>query len=247
MLDKKTIINLMYRPGWNSDQEDCRDLEKILVQTLRISDDTTEILEICEALGMKGSLFVTPVLMAKMAVTVDKTRHSYFMATLAMIMSRMQGWQPGPDKDFFNPEWWQIKWKGGNQRFISFIALLAGAGADSAFDEGKMEELAELFIPEMNVDLDPYLTFKELRLLSPDWDPSEDLKLIRDAVEEDQLMAQVHDESLISKNEDTQVSDNIMDMHVDYLVTKLGLHHDFDHYHYLLRIALILNQPKANH
>ena len=243
MLDKKTIINLMSRPEWNSDLTECRDLEKIIVQVLRSTSDSDEILEICEVLGPKGSLFVTPVLMAKLAVTKDKLHKSYYLATLSMIMSRMQGWEPWPEKDFFNPEWWQIKWIGSNESFISFISVIVGAGADSTFEAEETEKLAELFIAEMNVDLAPYQSFAALRLLSPNWDLSEDLKLISDAIEEDQLMAQVHDEELILKNGDTQVDDNILDMRVDYLVTKLGLHDDFDHYHYLLRMALVLNRP----
>jgi len=242
MLDKNTIIDIMFRPDWNSDHQYCREVEKILLQILRSSEDTPEILEICEALGVKGSLFVTPVLMAKMIKTTDKTQRSYYLAALAMIMSRMQDWQPGPDKDFFNPDWWQIKWVASKERFISFISLVVGTGTEDLFDTEKMEELAELFIPEMQVDLSPHHTFKELWLLTPDWDPSEDLKLVRDAAEGDQLMSQIHDESAILKNEDTQVDDNILDMRIDYLITKLGLHQDFDHYHYLLRIALILNR-----
>lgn len=242
MLDKKTIINQMLSPGWNVDLDEDRDKEKILLQILRGTQDTAEVLEICEAIGPKGSLFATPVLMAKM-MTTQGDHQSYYMATLAIIMSRMQGWERGPENDFFNPEWWKIKWVGSKERFISFISLMAGADADGYFNDEKMEQMADLFITEMNVDLSPYQSFKELKLLTPDWNPKDDILLIRNAVDEDRLMAPIFDDTPILKHGETQLNDNILDMRIDYLITKVGLYHDFDHYHYLLRMALVLNQP----
>jgi len=232
----------MLSPDWNSELDESRDKEKVILQILRETEDAAEVLEICEAIGPKGSLYTIPVLMAKMSLATDPNRISYYMATLAMIMGRMQGWERGPEADFFNPGWWQIQWIGSKARFISFISLLAGADAEGLFNDEKMEQLADLFVAEMKVDLSPYQSFKELRLLTPDWDPKADIELIRDAVNEDRLMAPIFDESLILKDGDTQRHDNILDMRVDYLITKLGLHEDFDHYHYLLRMALVLNR-----
>jgi len=243
MLDKKNIIAQMIRPDWDGELEENRDKEKFLIQILRNTQDTAEVLEICEAIGQKGSLFATPVLMAKMLTASDQMQRSYFIATMAIIMSRMQGWESGSENDFFNPKWWQIKWVASKERFISFISILAGTGNESLFDDQKMEELAELFIPEMDVDLSPYQSFKELRLLTPDWDLARDITLISEAIAEDQLMVPIFDENPILKHDNTQISDNILDMRVDYLVTKLGLYQDFGHYHYLLRMALVLNRP----
>ena len=233
----------MLQPDWNVELDESRNKEKFILQILRSTKNSKEVLEICEALGPKGSLFAAPVLMAKMISTSEEVEQSYYIVTLAIIMSRMEGWERGSENDFFNPKWWKIKWVGTKERFISFVSLLAGTVTESLFDEEKMEEMAELFISEMDVDLSPYQSFKELRLLTPDWDPKEDILLIRDAVNEDTLMAPIFDDTLILKHGETQINDNILDMRVDYLITKLGLYHDFDHYHYLLRMALVLNRP----
>lgn len=241
MPDKKTILELMMRPDWNSDLQDCRDLEKMLVQMLRCSDDSDEILEICEVLGVKGSLFVIPVLMAKLSLEQDAIRRSYYLATLAILMSRMQDFNLGPEQDFFSPEWWKVKWVGSLERFISFIAALNVAGDDGEADGEKMEKLAELFIAELEVDLSPYQSFRELKLLSADWDLEADLKRISDLAEQELLIEQLHDESLVSKNIESQVSENVHHMRADYLVTKLGLHDNFELNHYLLGLALQLN------
>ena len=174
----------MMRPDWNSDLQDCRDLERMLVQTLRCSHDSSEILEICEVLGLKGSPFVIPVLMAKLSLEEDKLRQSYYLATLAMLMSRMRDFKLGPDQDFFSPEWWKVKWVGSLDRFISFIAVLGTAGGEAEPEEEKMEKLAELFIRELEVNLSPYQSFRELKLLSSTWDMEADLRRISDLAEQ---------------------------------------------------------------
>ncbi|MBD1366558.1 hypothetical protein IDJ77_22280 [Mucilaginibacter sp. ZT4R22] len=241
MYNKDSIIAEMALEGWDTDLDENRDKEKFLLHILRGTDNPKEILAICEAFGSKGSLFTAPVLMARM-VTTQREVQSYFMATLAIIMSRMQGWEPDLLNDFFNPSWWPTKWVATKERFISFICILAGADDEGFFNEERMETMAEIFLPEMQVNILPYLSFKELKLLATEWDPKTDMILVANGLQEQMLLSPLYQESGILKEPDQQVSDNISDMRIDYLITRLGLHHELDHYHTMLRMALVLNQ-----
>jgi hypothetical protein len=61
-------------------------------------------------------------------------------------------------------------------------------------------------------------------------------------VEEDLLMAPIFKDKIL-KNLDSQVAENIINMRNDYLVTRLNLHHNFQHFHYLLKTISVLNRP----
>ncbi|MEO7213380.1 MAG: hypothetical protein ABIX36_11295 [Mucilaginibacter sp.] len=238
MYDKKKIIGEMSRTNWNPDSN--KEKEQFLLQILRGTNDIEEISELCEALGSKGSLFAIPTLMARM-IDAEIEEKSWFLGALMMLRLRMAGWDIQMLDKLFEPEWWQTKWIGSKGRFLSFISLLS-ADQSNYFDSLKMEELAQAVIKEMKFDISPYNTFNELKICTPEWNLEQDLTIMLAGVEEDLLMAPIFKDKIL-KNLDSQVAENIINMRNDYLVTRLNLHHNFQHYHYLLKTISVLNRP----
>lgn len=220
--------------------EDNAQEEMYLHGILRTSDDIKLYELICITLANHGGLFNIPTLMALSKESGQKGILA--LNALSGIRRRIT-----PDKaeeiaGFFTPEFWQPVWKGSKENFLTYIACLANVIADHPFDTDVMDSLAVKITKEIRVDLSPYETFQELRLLSPDWDIESGVKRVLQEVNEAMALSDALSITDIAKNPDSQKEENLVNMRCDYLITRLKLGANYDQLHYMLRVADTLNR-----
>lgn len=244
MLFSKTyriILKMTFRGYSERNNKD----EQYLHIALRKTDDLDLFKTICLVLGKAGSLFSLPTLMA---FAKDRYTPKGYAAKLAIdeLRNRVQKEEiKQPEmQNFFNPDWWQPKWVGSKDKLISYVACLSNVLEKDKFFEGEiMDKTAERLMQEMDADLSPYQSFRELRLCTPDWDAKTDFISVLRVIEEDLLMGSVLKENHIGIDPDRQYEENVSNMRCDYLLTRLQLHGDDAELHYLLKSADKLNRP----
>ncbi|SMD08416.1 hypothetical protein [Pedobacter nyackensis] len=240
MTEKGRVIQEMLTKGYRDGEFEN---ESYLLQVLRETEDNEEIIELCGVLSKVGSMYVVPVLMARLKDADDIT-HTYIQLSLERIHARIKDWDAKKKDDFFDPEWWRPKWMGTKERFISYVAFLASSqDKDELFEERKMEEIAEGLIKEMDLDLSPHQSFRELKLCTPKWNLKADLAATLLEVEQELLVEPALDGANVVINEDTQVERNLTYMKNDYLLTRLKLYSNFEENLYALTIMNCLNRP----
>lgn len=218
--------------------------EQYLHKVMRQPTDDILFETICTVLGRAGSLFSVPILMA-FAKNANDKKGSLALQAIDGIRARVNPEEARELKDFFNPEYWRPKWIGTKDKFISYVACLSNfLNRDDFFEGEMMDKTADMLMREMDVDLAPYQSFRELRLCTPGCDLKDDIvNELVGAVDEDLLMGSILDDGQIEISADSKREENVINMRCDYLLTRLGLEDDDGLLHYLLVKAEKLNQP----
>ena len=106
-----------------------------------------------------------------------------------------------------------------------------------------MNELAKKLLKEIVIDLSPYKTFEELRIMSPGWSGHRDVNVLLQELNENWLLNQALTNTSVIKNPESQVAENLSFMKSDYLLTRLDLDVDDEQLRLMLKIADTLNRP----
>lgn len=166
------MLKLMMR-GY---REENFDDEIYLMQELRAADHIRDFKEISKVLGMAAGLFAVPTLMA-FAVGGDPDRSMASVLALGEISARTPPGEQFAERNFFNPDFWRSRWVGSQSRFISYVYCIAGmVGKDEDNLNDGIDEIGERLVEEMNFNLFPYGSFREMRVCMPDWDVEQDVR-----------------------------------------------------------------------
>ncbi len=213
--------------------------QKHLLQILRLTEDEQELSEICVVLMAKGSVFVIPTLMARLKDTNVKLANLSEFA-LGVLQAKVADREKEKMKKYFDPSWWVPKWTGSQERFLSFVALVAMAKYRE-FNDEQLDEVGKMIMDEMIVDISPFNTINELRVCT-NWDIEKDIMGLLSTVAGDLSLMDVFDIPGITSDPETIYEDNILNMRADYLVTRLKLANNYKEHHYLLKTGLGLNR-----
>ena len=217
--------------------------ELYLHEALRKSDSDDDFKNICNVLGKAGGLFCVPTLMA-FSRDENIVKGTSSINALVQIRERVIERDNPNMNDFFSPTFWQPRWVGSKEHFISYVACIAGILDNNAsFDGDFFDETADKLMREIQVDLYPHETFRELRLCTPGWDAKKDIVELIAEIESETLIQNVFESGAVSKSPEALYDDNIINMRCDYLLTRLKFDVDYKSLHYLLKVADQLNRP----
>ncbi|EHQ24661.1 hypothetical protein [Mucilaginibacter paludis] len=241
MEDPKTylILERLLNEGYNEENE-ADELE--LHKALRKTESIFLFRTICTALGNGGSLFGVPTLMAFAIETGPKAVAAN--KAIKAIKKRVSKDSVKELKDFFVPDYWKTVWVAPKEKFISFVVCLNGLmGNEDLFEGERLDELGEKLVKEIVIDLSPYHSFRELRLCTPEVNTEQDLEVVYYNFTNEVVLETAIAETTITINSDSQLDENIVNMQCDYLLTRLGLDIEDDHFRMILKAASVINQP----
>lgn len=219
--------------------------ELFLHDALRHSESDDDFKNICLVLGKSGGLFCVPTLMA-FAKDENQTKAVTAINTIVQIRERVEERDNPAMQNFFLPSFWQIHWTGSKERFISYVACIAGIlDNDKLFEDKLLDDVAEKLMREIYVNIYPHESFRELRLCTLGWEAKEDFVQILSEIQGDTLLQNVFSDGTISKSPEALYEENMINMRCDYLLTRLKLDVDYQTFHYLLRVAERLNESKS--
>lgn len=185
---------------------------------LRRTEDLWDIETIADVLADIGGVLSLPVLMARLEDYKTETSDAIYSA-LQKIALRLE--MPDDIKEQMgNPDFWKIKWQGTKESFVGFmsiVALMSGNGDN----EEAADQIAEVFREEMEVDIAPFDTYRELRLCSGDEDMFSAMAGIEESLNSRVLLEVALSGTGISESKETQYQDVYFNMLNDYLFTRL--------------------------
>lgn len=218
--------------------------ELFLHDALRHSESDDDFKNICLVLGKSGGLFCVPTLMA-FAKDENQTKAITAINTMVQIKERVKERDNPEMQDFFSPSFWQLRWIGSKERFISYVACIAGIiDNENLFEDKLLDDVAERLMREIYVNIFPHETFRDLRLCTSGWEAKEDFVQVLSEIQGDTLMQNVFSDGMISKSPEALYDENMINMRCDYLLTRLKFNIDYQTFHYLLKVANRLNQPE---
>lgn len=192
--------------------------ELFLLEVLRRTDDSYNILVICGVLKKIGTIFSLPVLMARLEPGGAESNEDILPAIEA-ITARLE--LDGELRNKFrDPGFWRISWKGSPQSFVKYMTILNMMTGGNPSEEQE-DQLAEIFIKEMDVDITPFQSYRELRLCTSGKDLEEDIEKTRDYMQSELLMDIALNGTGVSPSNETMWKDLYFDMMNDYLMTRL--------------------------
>lgn len=195
------------------------DREAFLLEILRRTEDELELGDVVEMLGNCGSVFSIPVLCGRMDKN-DPELNSLIQNTLTTISKRLQLPQKLADM-LTDPFLWKLKWGGSKESFVGFmdiVSLMAGSGS---YTEAQSDELAEIFREELEVDILPFQSFKELRISCPDNNMQEAMENMISGLQSEILLEVALTGTGITESKESQSHDLYMTLTNDYLFTRL--------------------------
>ena len=149
----------------------------------------------------------------------DEEVNSCIREAIQAIGSRLE--MDGEIKEKLNdPSFWRIKWRGSPASFVTFITVLTmmNGGANS---EEENDQFAEILIDEMQVDISPYQTYRELRLCISGEHLFDGMEKIQEYLESELLMGIALNGTGVEESRETQFKDLYFEMMNDYLMTRL--------------------------
>ncbi|WP_293307362.1 hypothetical protein [Pedobacter sp. UBA5917] len=210
--------------------------EAEVVQILRVTNEREEIAQICEAIAKGGSWFSLPVLYARFKDHAQSTSGLLISNTILALRDR-QSWSEEFKEIFFSPHFWKIHWKTGHGKFLSFVSIVS-----SIADSHMQEHIGEAIIREINYDTSPYENFKEMKLLEKNWDPGSDLNEVLSNTTSTRAVDAMLEELNLPKDLETTTDKTFNSLRNDYLITRLGVAHDFPFQLTLFDQAIKLNE-----
>jgi len=235
MISKKVqeYIQQMLRNELN-DPDGSKEAE--VVQILRVTNEREEIAQICDAIAKAGSWFSLPVLFARFKDHAQSTS-GLFISNAILALRDKQPWSEEFKGIFFSPHFWKIHWKTGHGKFLSFVTIIS-----SIADSQIQEHIGEAIIREINYDTSPYENFKEMKLLEKNWDPGSDLNEVLTSTTSTRAVDQMLEELNLPKDLGSTTAKTFTSLRNDYLITRLGLAHDFSFQLTLFDQAIKLNE-----
>lgn len=192
--------------------------QAFLIDVLRKTNERYDVQTIAEVLATCGGIFAIPVLMARLEKGDVNTNEAIYDA-LEQIAARLD--MPEDVKgNLSDPDFWKVKWQGSKEGFagfMSFIAMLSGNGDN----QEAADQIAEIFIAEMEVDIAPFESFKALRLCSSGEDMFSAMAGMKDYLESKILLEVALSDTGITESKESQFRDIYFDMMNDYLFTRL--------------------------
>ncbi|MXN91121.1 hypothetical protein GR160_07745 [Flavobacterium sp. Sd200] len=192
--------------------------ELTLLEVLRRTDSTWDIQTIAGILANIGGLGSLPVLMARLedhAAETNKAIHQ----SLEKIALRLN--LPASVKEqLSNPEFWKIRWQGTKENFVGFMSMVALMSGYGESDEDA-DQLAEVFREEMQVNIEPFKTYRELRLCSGGDEIFSAMAALEQSLESRILLDVALHGTGISESHQTQAQNVYFNLLNDYLFTRL--------------------------
>jgi hypothetical protein len=197
--------------------------EVFLLEVLRRTSSVYDIEGVCEVLQYTGSLDALPVLMARLEPKAAPG-NVYIEAAIEAIELRL-GIQEAQKELLNNPANWKMKWNASPESFAGFVLIMAMMGGMDTSDGELMDRLGKAYMEEMEVDLSPYQSYRELRLcsLSDQFLKGLITKLLV-ALESELAMDSILEETGINYSEETQMANFNNDLIDDYFTTRLRRH-----------------------
>lgn len=194
------------------------DGEAFLIDVLRKTNERYDVQTIAEVLADCGGIFAIPVLMARLEKGDVNTNVAIYDA-LERIAARLDMPQDIKEK-LSDPDFWKVRWQGSKESFagfMSFIAMMSGSGDN----QEAADQIAEIFIAEMDVDIAPFESFKALRLCSSGEDMFSVMAGMKDHLESKILLEVALSDTGVTESKESQFQDIYFDMMNDYLFTRL--------------------------
>lgn len=214
--------------------------EKIIINKLKTCQDKREVVMICSGLGLIGSIYSFPTLMALLKDDLPREVSRALQNAFDDIAYKYLGDNSLP-RYYFSEDFWEPTWTGGHSEFLSMITALGNI--NPGMKEDDVEELAITLTKELKIDISPYQTFRELMLCTNGWDPGKDLEGLLEGAQTDLLMSSVLEGSQIETESDME--DFIADQKNDYLLTRVKFFENFEANHYLLGKIACLNRSET--
>jgi len=225
------IINEMLA----GDFEDDGAREAMLIQELRIINDETTFIKICHAIAFSGSWYCLPTLMALIKPENSIEQQIAINHSLEGIRSRIH-WDPAFTERLFEHSFWKISWLSGPEKLLSFITMTTNLAQNEPH-----ELLSDQILKEIEYLDNPYSSFETLRMCTPGWDFHQDLSQVMDNAQ-GELAVKLLVESLnVPSSLESLMSETILNMKSDYLITRLNLGHRYKELHIGLALAHNLN------
>jgi hypothetical protein len=205
--------------------------EVFLLEVLRRASSVYDIEGVCEVLQHTGSLDAIPVLMARLEPKAAPG-NVYIQAAIEAIELRL-GIPEAQKKLLNNPATWKMKWNASPESFVGFVFIIAMMEGMDISDGALMDRLAEAYMKEMEVDLSPYQSYRELRLCSsPDQCLEGLITQMMGALESGLAIDAILEETGVSYSEETQMANLSNDLINDYFTTRLRRHIRFANNNY---------------
>jgi hypothetical protein len=208
LLEDLKTFEILAKLSINGYSEDNADDELYLHDVLRKTNDIHLYGMICAALGHAGGLFSVPTLIAHSMESDQKAE----LAKLALdvLKDRLKTDKKDGIKDFFTPSYWKPVWVAPKEKFITYVACLRGfASDDKPLSSESMDDLGERLIQEIQIDLTPYQSFRELRL-SSNWHLEEDMQQVMVEINDDTTITDALRDIAITKDPNSQFEENLI-------------------------------------
>jgi len=217
--------------------------EQFLHEALRHSDSDDDFKNICSVLGKAAGLFSVATLMA-FAKDINTPKAICAKKAIDQIQERVIERDNPEMKEYFCLSFWQPRWSGTKEQFISYTACIAMLfQSDKLFEDNFLDNLGEKILSEFEIDISPYKTFRELRICTSGWEAKEDLVNFLAEIKQDILVQTVMLDGSITKSPEVLYEENIINTRCDYLLTRLNFDLEYSSFHYLLKSAQHLNRP----
>jgi hypothetical protein len=135
--------------------------EIFLLEVLRRTEEPLDISTISKVLMKKGTIFSLPVLMARLRPG-DEEINGYIREAIREIGARTEMDAELKEK-LQDPSFWRIKWQGSAASFVTYMTIMNMLNGRGNTDEDN-DRLAEIMMEEMQVDIAPHQSYRELRL-----------------------------------------------------------------------------------
>lgn len=214
--------------------------EKVIIEKLKTCQDEKEIELICRGLGLIGSLYSLPTLLALLkdqrSPEVVRDLQNAFDDIAYKYLS-----DKGLPHDYFSVRFWEPTWTGSNSTFLTLMQVLENINTD--LSEAELERLATAFIDELKLDISPYQTYRELRLCATEWDIEKDVIALLESTQTEMLLQPVLENNNIGLN--SEMEEFIANQKNDYLLTRVKLFENFELNHYVLGKITCLNRAET--
>jgi hypothetical protein len=192
--------------------------EIFLLEVLRRTEDPLDILTICKVLTKKGTIFSLPVLMARLRPG-DEENNDCIHEAIRAIGARTEMDAELREK-LNDPSFWRIKWKGSPASFVTYMTVLGMMNGGNTSDEDN-DRFAEIMMEEMQVDISPHQSYRELRLCTSGEHLFDGMEKIHEYLASEVLLGVALNGTGVAESRETQFRDLYFDMMNDYLMTRL--------------------------
>ncbi|SMD08538.1 hypothetical protein [Pedobacter nyackensis] len=196
--------------------------EHFLLEVLSRTEDKEEIFTICVALTKIGSIRCFPILLARLSS--NRYLDEVIYDTLKEVAEKLK-MLPEACEELMNPSFWKTTWSGSGKEFVEFMSGIPIENIN-LYD---MDQLAEIYIEEMEVDIFPHKSFKDLRIFYSKGGILEDkieasLEKLHKLIEQLQSMIamdEVLEETGVSVSKGTLSEDLLAELRSTYFTTRL--------------------------